>query len=112
MPASCSLTAMHRPDMPAPIIATFTGRFCVMVATCTLAGLHVTPTGLTYRWLTRDQFQATDKWHSGGTEVAFLTSDWSVANYRERGLRSDEGGLDNGRCHQGAGSGCRSGPGW
>ena len=39
MPASCNLAAMHRPDMPAPIIATFTGRFCLMAATCPLAGL-------------------------------------------------------------------------
>jgi hypothetical protein len=37
MPASCSLTAMHSPDMPAPMIATFNERFCDTVTPSTLA---------------------------------------------------------------------------
>ena len=37
MPASCSLAAMQRPDMPAPMIATFSERFCDTVTPSMLA---------------------------------------------------------------------------
>ncbi len=37
MPASCSLAAMQRPDIPAPMIATFNERFCATVTPSTLA---------------------------------------------------------------------------
>src|ERR1700757_5138871 len=51
MPASCSLAAIHRPDIPAPIIAIFRDRLCVMATTWPLACLHVTPSASAYRRL-------------------------------------------------------------